>query len=206
MSEVFLILHGWGGNKPAHWQEHLAAKLADAGADVRYPQMPDPMAPDPDAWMSALHQALAAIPSDATLTVLAHSLGAINWMRHAAMSQEVAFERPGPKADRVLLVAPPYVIREIPPLDAPSGAATFFPPPLSKAGIAALARETVLVASDTDDYATFDQSSAYAAGLGIDIQKLPGGGHISPYYGYGEWPWALEWALRRATLPPLPNK
>ena len=46
-SEVFLILHGWGGNKPAHWQEHLAAKLIEAGADVRYPKMPDPMAPDP---------------------------------------------------------------------------------------------------------------------------------------------------------------
>jgi predicted alpha/beta hydrolase family esterase len=122
-------------------------------------------------------------------------------MHHAAMA-----DRPGPKADRVLLVAPPYVIREIPPLDAPPGASDFFPPPLSKEGIAELANQTVLIASDTDDYATFDQSSAYAAGLGIEIQKLPGGGHISPYYGYGEWPWVLEWALRRADLPPQPNK
>jgi predicted alpha/beta hydrolase family esterase len=141
MSEVFLILHGWGGNKPAHWQEHLVTGL----------------------------------------------------------------EATGPQADRVLLVAPPYVIREIPPLDAPPGAAEFFPPPLDKAGIAALGRETVLVASDTDDYATFDQSSAYAEGLGIPIQKLAGAGHISPYYGYGEWPWVLEWALRRASLPPQPK-
>jgi predicted alpha/beta hydrolase family esterase len=200
MSEVFLILHGWGGNKPAHWQEHLVTGLEAAGQEVRYPKMPDPMAPDPDAWMAALHEALAEIPADATLTVLAHSLGAINWMRHAAMP-----DRTGPQADRVLLVAPPYVIREIPPLDAPPGAAEFFPPPLDKAGIAALGRETVLVASDTDDYATFDQSSAYAEGLGIPIQKLAGAGHISPYYGYGEWPWVLEWALRRASLPPQPK-
>lgn len=206
MSEVFLILHGWGGNKPAHWQEHLAAKLTEAGADVRYPKMPDPMNPEPGDWMEALHAALEGIPDDAALTVLAHSLGAINWMHHAAMSEASPAPHPGPKADRVLLVAPPYVIREIPPLDAPPGAADFFPPPLSKEGIAAVARETVLVASDTDDYATFDQSAAYAAGLGIDIQKLPGGGHISPYYGYGEWPWALDWALRRAGLPPLPNR
>ena len=206
MADVFLILHGWGGNKPAHWQEHLAAKLTEAGADVRYPKMPDPMAPRPAAWMSALHAALGEIPAEATLTVLAHSLGAINWMHHAAMSQEAGFVRPGPKASRVLLVAPPYVIREIPPLDAPPGASDFFPPPLSPPGIAALADETVLVATDTDDYATFDQSSAYAAGLGVDIQKLPGGGHISPYYGYGEWPWVFEWAMRRAALPPLPNK
>jgi predicted alpha/beta hydrolase family esterase len=168
--------------------------------------MPEPMAPNPAAWMAALHTALAEIPANATLTVLAHSLGAINWIHHAAMSQDAGFVRPGPKADRVLLVAPPYVIREIPPLDAPPGAADFFPPPLSKSGIAALANETVLIASDTDDYSTYDQSSAYADGLGIDIQKLPGGGHISPYYGYGEWPWVLDWALRRANLPPLPNK
>ena len=33
---VFLILHGWGGNKPEHWQEHLNSKLKEAGAtDVR---------------------------------------------------------------------------------------------------------------------------------------------------------------------------
>jgi len=99
-----------------------------------------------------------------------------------------------------------FVIREIPPLDAPPGAADFFPPPLSPSGLAAVSRETILIASDTDDYATFDQSSAYAAGLGLEIQKLPGGGHISPYYGYGEWPWVLDWCLRRANLLPLPNK
>ena len=201
MAEVFLILHGWGGNKPAHWQEHLVQRLTAAGMDVRYPKMPEPMAPDPQAWMEALHATLAEIPADATLTVLAHSLGAINWMHHAAMS-----EHPGPQADRVLLVAPPYVIREIPPLDAPPGAAGFFPPPMAKEGIATLSRETVLVASDTDDYATYDQSSAYADGLGIPIYKLAGGGHISPYYGYGEWPWVLDWALGKAALPPQPNK
>jgi predicted alpha/beta hydrolase family esterase len=206
MADVFLILHGWGGNKPAHWQEHLALRLTETGADVRSPKMPNPMAPNPKAWMEALHAALGEIPGDATLTVLAHSLGAINWMHHAAMSQEPNFQQPGPKADRVLLVAPPYVIREIPPLDAPPGSADFFPPPLSCAGIVALSRETILIASDTDDYATFDQSSAYAAGQGLDIQKLPGGGHISPYYGYGEWPWVFEWAMRRASLPPVGNQ
>lgn len=206
MSDVFLILHGWGGNKPAHWQEILAEKLRADGAEVLAPKMPEPMAPNPKAWMDALHQALQGVPGDATLTVLAHSLGAINWMHHAAMLEAPGSQRPGPVADRVLLVAPPYVIREIPPLDAPPGAADFFPPPLSKTGLAAVSRETILIASDTDDYATFDQSAAYAGGLGLDIQKLPGGGHISPYYGYGEWPWVLDWCQRRAGLPPLPNK
>lgn len=203
-TDVYLILHGWGGNKPGHWQEHLAAALTGAGADVRYPKMPDPTDPDPRAWMDTLHTALAGVSADAALTVLTHSLGAINWMRHAAMAQD-AGPRPGPQADRVLLVAPPYVVPEIPPLDL-AGAAGFFPPRLSKEGIAALARQTVLVASDTDDYATMDQSAAYATGLGIEVYQLPGAGHISPYYGYGEWPWVVDWCLRRADLPPLPNQ
>ncbi|BDI34028.1 hypothetical protein CCAX7_60790 [Capsulimonas corticalis] len=203
MSDVFLVLHGWGGNKPEHWQEHLVLGLKNAGADVRYPTLPDPKNPDLDAWMTALHAVLDEIPADSALTVLAHSLGAILWIHHAAMSETLSH---GPQAARVLLVAPPYVIREIPPLDAPPGAANFFPPPLSKAGIATIGKETVIIASDTDDYATFDQTSAYAGGLDVPIEKLSGAGHISPYYGYGEWPWALEWALGRAELPPLTNK
>ncbi len=206
MSNIFLILHGWGGNKAEHWQEHLARELTAAGKDVRYPKMPEPMAPNPDKWMDGLHHVLEDVPADANLTVLAHSLGAINWMRNAAMAEGMGNARPGPVADRVLLVAPPYVMHEIPPLDAPPGAADFFPPALSKPGIAAVSRETVLVASDTDDYATFDQSAAYADGLGVPLEKLAGGGHISPYYGYGEWPWVLEWALGQASLPPRPNR
>ncbi|MEO7716488.1 MAG: alpha/beta hydrolase [Capsulimonas sp.] len=203
MSDVFLVLHGWGGNKPEHWQEHLVLKLKNEGVDVRYPTFPDPKNPNLAAWMTSLHSVLDKIPSDANLTVLAHSLGAILWMHHAGMSETPAH---GPQAARVLLVAPPYVIREIPPLDAPPGAADFFPPPMSKTGIAAIGRETVIVASDTDDYSTFDQSSAYAGGLDVPIEKLAGGGHISPYYGYGEWPWVFEWALGRAALSPKPNK
>src|SRR4051812_29524916 len=113
MSDTFLVLHGWGGNKPEHWQEHLVRGLQAAGADVRYPKMPDPMHPDPAAWMEALHTVLGEIPQDATLTVLAHSLGAINWMRHAGMVRTMPHGSPGPQAERVLLVAPPYVIREI---------------------------------------------------------------------------------------------
>ena len=205
MTDVFLILHGWGGNKPAHWQEWLAGELMAAGAEVAAPKMPNPTNPDPAAWMGLIHQALRAVPEDANLTVLTHSMGAVNWIRHAAMSQDAGFVRPGPVAARVLLVAPPYVVKEIPPLDL-AGTTAFFPPVLSPAGLAAVGHETILIASDTDDYSTFDQSSAYAAGLGLDIQKLSGSGHISPYYGYGEWPWVRDWCLRRAGLPPLPNK
>lgn len=204
-NSVFLILHGWGGNKPEHWQEHLYRKLTEAGATVHYPKFPNPTAPDLNAWQQTLQAELDEIAQrhgDAPVTVLAHSLGGINWMHYAAKSAAIGKLL----ADRVLLVAPPYVLPQAPPPDAPESVTMFFPPPLDPQAIARVARQTVLVASDTDDYATFDQSSGYAAKLNIPIEKLPGGGHISPYYGYGEWPWVLEWAMARADFPPQPNK
>ena len=99
----------------------------------------------------------------------------------------------------------PYVLPEAPPLDAPPGVSAFFPPPFDPAALTAIAAQTTIIATDTDDYATFDQSTGLAAKAGVPIELLKGGGHISPYYGYGEWPWVLEWCLRRADLPPQSN-
>ena len=204
-NDVFLILHGWGGNKPAHWQEHLYTGLTQAGAKVHYPKMPDPAAPDLNAWLpraSGELDEIAAQSPDAPLTVLAHSLGSITWMHLAAQRGANGKQI----ADRVLLVAPPYVLPQAPPPDAPPSVTAFFSPPLDAAAIKAMARETVIVASDTDDYATFDQTGGYAAKLDVPVHLLKGAGHISPYYGYGEWPWVLEWCLKRADLPPLPRQ
>ena len=201
--DVFLILHGWGGNKPEHWQEHLVGKLRAEGKTVHYPKMPDPTAPDLEAWLQTATNALneAAQGGEERLTVLAHSLGSITWMHLAAQREPAA----GQVADRVLLVAPPYVLPQAPPTDAPPSVTAFFPPPLDAGAVKSLSRETVIVASDTDDYATFDQTGGYAAKLDVPIHLLKGAGHISPYYGYGEWPWVLEWCLRRAELPPQPR-
>ena len=206
-NDIFLILHGWGGNKPEHWQEHLVRKLTETGAKVYYPKMPDPAAPDLAAWKQRATAELLTINTqhpDTPVTVLAHSLGSITWM-HIAAEHRQANANAGSLADRVLLVAPPYVMPQAPPPDAPPSVAAFFPPPLDPAAITAFARETVIVASDTDDYATFDQTSGYAAKLEVPIHLLRGAGHISPYYGYGDWPWVLEWCLRRADLPPVPR-
>jgi len=202
--DIFLILHGWGGNKPAHWQEHLYQKLVEAGKTVHYPKMPDPGAPDLPAWLDRLAGELAEIAQqspDAPLTVLAHSLGSITWLHYTAQPAVAGKHI----ADRVLLVAPPYVVPQVPPIDTPPTIPAFFPPPLNPAALKAAANETHLIASDTDDYATFDQSSGYAQKLEVPIHLLKGAGHISPYYGYGEWPWVLEWCLRRADLPPQPR-
>jgi len=189
--EVFVILHGSGGNAPGHWQEHLVDALRAEGKDVRYPRLPDPHTPTMDLWMPALVKVMADIDVDARLTVLAHSRSCILWMHYA----EAGVRRL--QADRVLLVAPPYMAAE------PVSDWMFFPPPLSARGITDAARSTAIIASDDDEFATFEEASTYAEALSIPIYELPGSGHISPFYGYGEWPWVLDWCLRRADFPPV---
>ena len=196
-SETFLILQGWGGNKPEHWQEWLGGRLREEGANVHYPKMPEPGSPKLAAWLIRVHEAVKELP-DSGVTVLCHSLGAITWMHYStAVERRVA--------DRALLVAPPYVARGLPPADTPPGVGGFFPPPLDSAAIRLAARETTLIYGENDCYGTEDQTKAYADALGIPMHMLPGGGHISPYWGYGEWPWLLDWCLHRADFPPQPR-
>jgi len=195
LSNTVLILHGWGGNKPEHWQEWLYGRLRDAGVDVRYPKMPDPGAPRLAAWIARLHEEVKALSADSETTVLCHSLGAITWMHYAAAAQSRI-------AARTLLVAPPYVSRDLPPADTPPGIAGFFPVPLDSTALKRASPETVLICGENDCYGTEDQLKAYSDALGIPLYTLAGAGHVSPYWGYGVWPWVLDWCLGRAELPP----
>ncbi len=197
-NQTVLLLHGWGGNKPAHWQEWLYSELQKASIDVRYPKMPDPGAPVLAAWLTRIHEAIRELPDAGQVTVLCHSLGAISWMHYStAVDSQVA--------DRVLLVAPPYVSHDLPPADAPPGIEGFFPPPLNPAAIRLAARETTIICGGNDCYSTEDQTKAYADRLEVPVHMLAEAGHVSPYWGYGEWPWVLEWCLGKADLPPQPK-
>ena len=199
MSKIVLLFHGWGGNKPEHWQEHLYTALSEQGVEVRYPKMPDPTNPEPGAWIAAQEAALTEISDPSGLTILTHSLGAITFLHVASRATKKL-------ADRVLLVAPPYVLPTVPPWSAPDGVGAFFPPPLDAPRLKAAAREVHLVGGNDDDYATWEQMETYAKRLNIDATCLTGAGHLSPYWGYGKWPWAEDWAVGKAELPPLPNE
>lgn len=198
MSETILLLHGWGGNKPEHWQEWLNVELQKAGVDVRYPKMPDPTAPRLAAWIARVHEAVNELPHGGRATILCHSLGAITWMHYSTVLDRQV-------ADRVLLVAPPYVSHDLPPADTPPGIDSFFPPPLNTEAIHRAAAETNIICGENDCYGTEDQTKAYADRLQVPMHMLPGAGHVSPYWGYGEWQWVLDYCLRRADVPPVPR-
>jgi len=173
----FLILHGWQGSGPDHWQTWLCGRLSAAGEDVRYPVLPAPDVPDVDAWATALHAELAAMPGDRT--VVCHSLACLLWVREAP--------RVADPADRVLLVAPPCPGRVIPE------AASFYPAPLEPAPVAAAARHTRVAGSDDDPYCPGGARDSLAAPLGLAFDPLPGAGHVNPDAGYGPWPAVEAW-------------
>ncbi len=196
--KTVLVLHGWGGNKPEHWQEHLV-RNPPSGVEIVAPKFPDPTCPNPNQWIPLLEEVHSDLIGKAeSLTVVAHSLGAITWLHVAARATRRI-------ADRVLLVAPPYVLPGVPPWSAPQGVDCFFPPPLNPEAVACAARQVHLVGGNDDDYATWEQMETYAKRLGIGATCLNGAGHISPYWGYGRWEWVEQWCAGAVELPPLPR-
>ncbi len=198
MSKTILLFHGWGGNKPEAWQEQLFTAFSAQGIDVRYPKMPEPGNPEPGAWIAAQEAALAEITDPSSVTILTHSLGAITYLHVASRATKQL-------ADRVLLVAPPYVVPGVPPWSAPPSVDRFFAPPLDGEAVKRAARETLIVGGNDDDYATWEQIETYAKKLDIPCHCLNGAGHLSPYWGYGKWPWVEAWALGEAEWPPQPK-
>lgn len=170
----YLILHGYQGSGPGHWQTWLAARLRAGDAAVHYPDLPDADHPDLGAWLDRLAGELDAIAGSPI--VVCHSLACLLWLHHVAGG--------GKPAERVLLVAPPS------PTGVPDVLAGFFPVPTG--GMA----NCRIVCSDDDPYCPEGATSLYPGPADV----LHGQGHINPDAGYGAWPAAEAWA-REGTVP-----
>ncbi|MEZ0291745.1 MAG: RBBP9/YdeN family alpha/beta hydrolase [Solirubrobacteraceae bacterium] len=173
---MFVILHGYLGSGPEHWQTWLAGRLQARGERVAYPDLPDPELPRRAAWRAAFADAI-----EDGATVIAHSLACVVWLDHCA--DRVCAARP----ERVLLVAPPSRA------GAPDALAEFFPVPLDAGRVAAAAGRTRLVCAPDDPYCPEDAALLYGAPLGLDVDLLPGAGHVNPGAGYGPWPGVEAW-------------
>jgi predicted alpha/beta hydrolase family esterase len=183
-----LILHGWQGSGPEHWQSWLAQRLRLAGAHVQYPDLPDCDVPCPDRWGAALHRELRGLAAEpGERVVIAHSLGCVLWLREAARI------RAAHRVDRVVLVAPPCPGAKVAEL------AKFYPTGADKAAIDAAAGQTRLVCSDNDAYCPGRGAATHwGVPLELDVDRLPGAGHLNVEAGYGPWPEMEAWALGEA--------
>ncbi|HKH17649.1 MAG TPA: alpha/beta hydrolase [Solirubrobacteraceae bacterium] len=187
MARSFLILHGYEGSGPEHWQSWLAERLRRAGERVAYPGLPDPYAPAPHAWRAALATQLRTLRGE--LTVIAHSLACILWLQHC--NAPVIGDA---RAARVLLVAPPSLA------GAPRPIRRFFPVALERERVAAAAADTRLVCAPDDPYCPEDAAVVYGEPLGLAVDVLPGGGHINVETGYGPWPAAEDWCYGASAI------
>lgn len=178
-----VLLHGWQGNEPEHWQNWLAAELRSAGREVRAPVLPDAHAPQLEPWLTALRTTLADLPADG-YDVLAHSLGAVLWLHHTVDTAD------SPRPARVALISPPSPLTEIPEIDA------FLPPPLSVDAVRAAADGTVLVGGSDDPHCPEGFAEAYGRPLKMATTIVPGGGHLNVAAGFGPWPAVLSWCNR----------
>ena len=179
MERSFLILHGWQGSGPGHWQTWLAGRLRAAGERVAYPDLPDAGEPELPAWRAALHDVLAGLRGE--VVVACHSLGCLLWLHHAAAAG-------GRAAGRALLVAPPSEAAGIPEL------ASFFPAPVAGVALGAGSR---LVCADDDPYCPEGAAALYGEPLGVPVDLMPGGGHLNEEAGHGPWPAVEAWCLSR---------
>ncbi len=179
-----LILHGWKGSEPEHWQTWLAGRLRERGVCVRYPALPACDVPCPDRWGAALHPELEALEGagDGERVVVCHSLACVLWLREAA--------RVAVAPDRVVLVAPPGPGAAVPEL------AGFYPTGADREAVMRAAGHTRLVCSDDDPYCPEGAATVWGAPLGLDVELLPGQGHLNVDAGYGPWPAMEDWVLR----------
>ena len=182
----YLILHGYEGSGPDHWQTWLADRLRRGEDTVAYPELPSPYAPNLQAWRTALEQQLRELPGKPV--VVCHSLACLLWLHHSA---QPVLE--GGLAERVLLVAPPSNA------GAPREILNFFPVPLERERVAVAAGVTRLVCAPDDPYCPEGAVREYGEPLGLECDVLDGAAHINPDSGYGQWPAVEAWCRGEAT-------
>ncbi|WP_432724077.1 alpha/beta hydrolase [Jeongeupia wiesaeckerbachi] len=159
-----LIVPGYGGSGPDHWQSRWQAMHADC---IRVEQA-DWDAPDLDDWIDRLDAAVAA--AGPGVKIAAHSLGCLLVAHWAARS---------PRAIAgALLVAVPD----------PQGAA--FPPAAAGFGpapTAALPFAATVIASRDDPYAGWAFSEGIARNWGATLIDAGTRGHLNADSALGDW-------------------
>jgi predicted alpha/beta hydrolase family esterase len=169
-----LIIPGWQGSGPGHWQslwerEHPEYERVEQ-RDWARPRVVE--------WVTALHERVVA--SSSPVVLAAHSLGVVVVAWWAYLQPDLARER----IAGALLVAP---------CDLESGRClpeelTAFPAPPPEA----LPFPSTLVGSENDPYASLELARRIAVRLGSEFVNAGRAGHLNSASGHGPWPQGQE--------------
>lgn len=160
-----LIVPGWQGSGPDHWQSRWERRLSTARRVVQA----DFDHPDRDAWIARLMEEIAQARRPVVL--VAHSLG-VPLIAHAASAL------PAGKVVGAFLVAPPDVEAM-----GETAVSSFAPVPT-----APLPFPSVVVASRNDPYCAYERAEDFAYAWGGAIVDAGEAGHINTASGHGPWP------------------
>lgn len=164
----YLILPGWQGSGPDHWQTHWQRLIPNAQrveqANWQHPQRSD--------WVAELERSVASEPTPVVL--IAHSLGCITVAHWAAETSPALRSR----VRGALLVAPADVERN----NCPEALRDFAPIPRQPLGF-----PSVLVGSSNDTAASQHRTVAMGSHWGSQSVILDQAGHINTAAGYTHW-------------------
>lgn len=176
MQHTTLIVPGFHGSGPLHWQTWIEHRLAGAqrvrGIDWEQPVLA--------RWAGAVRDEIDAAPH--AVFLVAHSYGCL-------ASVVAAADRPE-KVAGALLVAPadpqrfgPFGLREM--ADEGSSVAAWLPD-------TPLECPSIVVASRNDPWVKFDSAAFWAERWGSRLMDIGDAGHINTESGYGPWPFGLD--------------
>ncbi len=160
-----LIVPGWRGSGPGHWQSLWEQQLPGA----QRVEQDDWVTPTRTAWVSALERTVLAAPKP--VVIVAHSLGCIATTHMSAQAAA--------RVKAALLVAPANPERRAVLSD-------FAPTPSQP-----LPYRSILVASRNDPHCSIRLAGAYARAWGSEFVSLQQAGHINIASGHGDWPLGL---------------
>ena len=178
-----LILPGWKGSGPGHWQS-----LWQQTHGYRRVEQHDWMRPLRGDWLAQLEDELLSIDIEATgpALLVAHSLGCITVAAWAAHSRNTHLVK------AALLVAPPDTerddIRQMLPGWAPIA-------------LAPLPFEVTVYASSNDPFCAIGRAQQLAAAWGAQWINAGPRGHLNAESGLADWPAAFAELQRLMARP-----
>lgn len=164
----YLILPGYGGSGPEHWQ----TVWESGNAAFRRVEQRDWEHPDREEWTARLEMAVVATPAGKVL--VAHSLACLLVAHWAVEAGTESLDR----VKAALLVAPPD----------PAGPGF----PAAARGFALVPKrrlpfDTLVVASSDDPYGSLEFNRACARAWGSRLAEVGAKGHINAASGLGYW-------------------
>jgi uncharacterized protein len=187
-SDNVLILPGWLNSGPGHWQTNWQAAHGYTRVDQH-----DWARPLRGDWVARLEDIVLAQEADVPITLVAHSLGCLLVAAWAALSTHTH------RVKCAFLVAPCDVA-----LEALRPVLTSWKPRTPQT----LPFKSLLLASRTDPYCSFERARSLATGWGSALIDCGERGHINAESGLGDWPegHALLLALQRGEPVQFPQK